>query len=139
MLIRYFSAIVFLALTLLGQASASEVIVNKSVSVQEATQSDIRSIFTMQKRIWHNKKQIAVFVLAEDSQTHKDFVKNILQMFPHHLRKIWDRLVYSGTGTIPIEVDSEQEMIEKIANTPNSIGYVNKAVANENIHVFNVH
>jgi hypothetical protein len=57
-------------------------------------------------------------------------------MLPHQIRKIWDRMTFSGTGTAPIELESEQDMIDKIATTPDSIGYLKSSPDNENIRSF---
>ena len=48
-------------------------------------------------------------------------------------------MTYSGTGAAPIELDSEQEMIKKIATTPDAIGYLTSKPDNENIRSFQPH
>ncbi len=60
-------------------------------------------------------------------------------MFSHHVRRIWDRMTYSGTGSAPIELESEQEMLDKIATTPDSIGYLKSKPDHENIRAFKYH
>ena len=44
-------------------------------------------------------------------------------MFSHRLRKTWDRLVFTGTGQAPIEVNTIEEMRSRVMNTPGAIGY----------------
>ena len=117
-------------------AIATEIVVNKSVPATDYSTDDVRAIFTMQKRFWLNNKQIKVYTLPDNSPLHKDFVKNQLKMFPHQIRMVWDRMTFSGTGIAPIELDSEQEMHDKIANTPDSIGYLSHKPNNENIRAF---
>lgn len=117
-------------------AIAAEIIVNKSVPGGAYSKEDLRAIFSMQKRFWSTQRQIKVFVLPDGSQIHKDFVKNSLNMFPHQLRRVWDRLTYSGTGIAPVELSSEQEMAEKIANTPDSIGYIAGKPDYKNVRFF---
>ncbi len=117
-------------------ASAAGIIVNKSVPSVELTLDDTRAIFAMRKRFWPNGKQIIVFALTDSSPVHKDFVKKNLIMFPHQLRRVWDRMIYAGTGEAPIQLDSEQDMIDKIANTPDSIGYIKNRPKNEKIRLF---
>lgn len=128
-------AIVFTFAAFCPVATATEIVVNKSVSASYS-KADIRAIFIMQKRHWSNNRQIKVYILPDDSSLHKDFVKNTLNMLPYQIRKIWDRMTFSGTGTAPIELESEQDMIDKIATTPDSIGYLNSKPDNENIHSF---
>jgi len=117
-------------------AGAAEIIVNDSVPSGHYSRADARAIFAMRQRLWPNGEQIKVFTLADDAQIHKDFVKNNLSMFPHQIRRAWDRMIFTGTGVAPIQLDSEREMIEKIMNTPNAIGYVSKKPDNAKIRLF---
>jgi hypothetical protein len=120
-------------------ANATEIVVNKSVPQGEYSTEDLRAIFSMQKRFWPGQRQIKVFILPDGNKTHKEFVKNNLNMFPHQLRRVWDRMTYSGTGIAPVELSTEQEMIEKIATTPDSIGYLPGQPDNDNIRVIDNH
>lgn len=112
-----------------------EIIVNASVPDRSYTVQELRSIFAMQRPIWSNGGKIQVFVLADDNPLHREFTKTKLNMFPHQFRRIWDRLLFSGTGQPPRQVDSLEEMIEKISTVPNSIGYAGAAPANKNIRI----
>jgi ABC-type phosphate transport system substrate-binding protein len=128
-------AIVFISAIFCPVASATEIVVNKSVSAS-VSKADIRAIFIMKKRQWSSNRLIKVYTLPDSSLLHKDFSRNIFNMLPYQIRKIWDRMTYSGTGIAPIELESEQEMIDKIATTPDSIGYLNSKPDNENIRSF---
>lgn len=57
-------------------------------------------------------------------------------MFPHQLRRVWDRMIFSGMGSVPITLGSEEEMLDKIANTANSIGYISSESKNEKVRLF---
>lgn len=117
-------------------ADAVNIIVNQTVPVAPYSLIDTRAIFTMQQRFWPDGEPIKVFVFSDNNAVHKDFAKNNLNMFPHQLRRVWDRMVFSGTGSAPVQLDSEQEMINKIADTPYSIGYLSGRPNNEKIRVF---
>lgn len=103
--------------------SAESAIVHPSVS-QSVNEKQLRSIFSMRRREWKDGTAITVFVLPDSDQTHKSFCKNSLSMFPHRLRKTWNRLVFTGTGQAPEEVNSEEEMLQKVGQTPGAIGYL---------------
>jgi hypothetical protein len=116
--------------------NASNIVVNQTVPAAPYSLADTRAVFTMQQRYWPNGEPIKVFTLYDSNPIHKDFVKNNLDMFPHQLRRVWDRMTFSGTGMAPTQLDTEQEMIDKIANTPNSIGYLNSRPSHEKIRLF---
>lgn len=119
-----------------SKGNAVEVVVNQSVPVQTITLNKIRAIFTMRQKFWPGGEPIKVFTLADQDPIHKKFTKNKLQMFPHQLRRVWDRMVYSGTGRAPVVLENEQQMLDKVANTPHAIGYLSKEPENEQIRVF---
>jgi len=108
---------------LLSTTKATEIIVNNSVPNQHYTLNDIRAIFMMRMTLWANGKPIRVFVLPDNHPTHQAFTKKKLGIFPHQLRRFWNRLVDSGTGNAPTEVHSLTEMLQSVATTPYAIGY----------------
>ena len=118
-----------------SNALGVEVIVNASVPERPYTVNDLRAIFAMQRQTWSTGEKIHVFVFADNDPVHREFTKTQLNMFPHQFRRIWDRLLFSGTGQPPRQVSSPDEMIEKISATPNSIGYVRSAPKNDNIRI----
>lgn len=136
----YFLAMQFILFVLYAaNLTGAEIVVNSTVPLQDYSVQDVRAIFTMHKRFWTNKKQIKVYVLSDNNPVHKEFIKNKLNMFPHQVRRAWDRMTYSGTGAVPVELDTEREMIDKIANTPDSIGYLSSKPNHENIRSFEFH
>jgi len=117
-------------LSMTSLAATLNVIANASVEESHLKLKDLRSIYTMKKKLWSNGDRISVFVLSDDSATHKDFCRKLLKVFPRQLESVWYRLVYSGTGEKPVSVNSEEEMIELVAKTPGAIGYIRS----ENMH-----
>jgi len=78
----------------------------------------------MRQTEWPDGSAIRVFVLEDKKNAHIVFCKDVLGMFPYQLRRVWDRQVFSGTGTAPILVESEQEMLQRVAETKGAIGYL---------------
>jgi ABC-type phosphate transport system substrate-binding protein len=109
---------------LLSTTQAADIIVNNSVPAYHYSLNDVRAIFTMRLTQWSNGEAIRVFVLPDDHPLHKSFAKTSLNLFSYQLRNIWNRAVYSGTGSAPTQVSSPEEMLQAISNTPNSIGYL---------------
>ena len=91
----------------------------------------------MRNQHWPDGSPIKVFVLHDESSLHKQFAKKNLHVFPYKLRRIWDRNIYSGTGTAPITVDSEEEMMEAIATHTGALGYANQG--SDHVRIINIH
>jgi ABC-type phosphate transport system substrate-binding protein len=111
--------------------AAGEVVlaVNPSVSAHSVTRSFARAMFGMRVPQWPNGGDTKIYVLPDNNPLHEAFCKEVLDIFPYQLRTAWDRQVFSGTGQAPVEVESEEDMLEHIAATPGAIGYLNKGKA----------
>tara|TARA_R110002050_G_scaffold1244_1_gene8473 strand:- start:13155 stop:13580 length:426 start_codon:yes stop_codon:yes gene_type:complete len=99
-------------------------IVQPQNSTTELSRNSLRAIFAMRQTEWPDGSSIKVFVLEDKSNIHTAFCKDILGMFPYQLRRVWDRQIFSGTGTAPISVKTEQEMRVRVAQTDGAIGYL---------------
>ena len=59
-------------------------------------------------------------------------------MLPYSLRRNWDRLIFSGTGRAPVRVQSVEEMMRLVRETPGAIGYIDKERADESVSVLQI-
>jgi len=94
-------------------------------------QHNLASVFAMRTLYWPNGERIRVIVLPDNNVIHQRFVKENLHLFPHQLRRTWNRLTYTGTGQAPNTVDSIAEMQELVNQTKNSIGYIDNGEPHE--------
>lgn len=123
-----------LALACCAPANAARAVVNAVQPDDEiADRSDLRAVFTLRKRLWSSGAPVTVYVLPDAHPVHDEFVKTRLHLYPYQLRQIWNRLVFSGTGVAPVELQTEGEIIEAVRNNPNAIGYVDGAELPEGV------
>jgi ABC-type phosphate transport system substrate-binding protein len=128
-------------LFVIGEVQANrqyQVVAHPDVIEQDLSVNLLRAIFSMRLRTWPDGKAIKVFVLEDNDALHHVFSKEKLNVFPYQLRLAWDRLVFSGTGQAPINVDSQEEMLSKIASTPGAIGYLETSYISDDIHVLQI-
>lgn len=102
--------------------------------VQSLDQKTLRAIFSMRLQSWKDGSKVHVFVLPDDDATHRQFVREILRMYPHQLRRSWDRAIYSGMGEAPQVVASEEEMTRRLIANPGSIGYLSEDPRDERLY-----
>lgn len=113
------------ALVLVSPARAETVVIlNAEQSASETSSSSLLRIYAMKKRYWSSGDSIRVFVLPNNSDSHREFVNQYLKMQPHQLNRLWHKLVFSGTGGKPEVVESAQDMLRRVESTPGAIGYV---------------
>lgn len=105
-------------------AAAAEVVTHADHARTPLSRELLRAIFTMRLREWPDGKPVRVFVMPDNDAAHDEFCRGQLGMYPYVLRNTWDRLVFTGTGLAPTQVRSEDEMRQKVQDTPGAIGYV---------------
>lgn len=84
----------------------------------------LADIFTRKQKYWEDGTKITVYIKPINSIEHKAFVVEWLQISHNSYRTKVDHEVYSGNNSGLIEVKSDEEMLIKVANTANSIGYI---------------
>lgn len=104
--------------------SAPVVIYHQNIASEELSRSSLVRLYGMQKKVWQDGIPVKVYILPKNSQIHKDFVLKFLRMQPYQMNRLWHRLLFSGTGSVPEEVSSVDEIIEKVNSTPGAIGYI---------------
>ncbi|MEC8417627.1 MAG: hypothetical protein VXZ36_07390 [Pseudomonadota bacterium] len=107
-----------------ANASDLNVMVNESVMLSALNRTELRQIFTGHRQYWSDGTKITVFVLQDNDELHKQFCREVLQMFPYQLSRLWDQITYSGQGVTPIRVSSYEELVEALEGTKGAIGYV---------------
>ncbi|MCG6967659.1 MAG: hypothetical protein LJE59_14240 [Chromatiaceae bacterium] len=120
-------------------ASADPMLVaHPAVDTHEVSLNTTRLIFSMQLGQWPDGTPVRVFVLADDSQVHRAFSKDLLSLYPRQLRRVWDRQLYSGTGQAPETVADEGEMRSKVGSTPGAIGYLSSETIDDTVQVLTI-
>lgn len=107
-----------------AMAAAVNILVSPDEAKTHLDRTLLRAIFTMRLRQWPDGTPVHVFVLPDRDAITDRFCREQLGTYPYVMRDTWDRMVFTGTGLAPTVVASEQEMRERIRNTPGAIGYV---------------
>jgi len=119
-------------------AGAVEVVINPGIKEHSLPLSTLRAIFSMRMTQWPDGTPVRVFVLGDKNPEHAAFSKQILGVFPHQLRRAWNRQIYSGTGQAPNKVETTAEMRYQIEKTPGAIGYLPEDQLNEHIRTIEI-
>jgi ABC-type phosphate transport system substrate-binding protein len=107
-----------------GNPDSVYVIVNSANPQRNISQTGLNAIFNMRLRHWSDGSPITVYVLQDEDPLHKTFCKQKLHVFPHQIRRGWNRLIFSGTGQVPLLVETKEEMLKQVSTTPGAVGYL---------------
>lgn len=98
------------------------VIVNPRMAAR-LTSSDVRNIFLGNTKSFPDGS-IAIPVTLKDGKARDDFFAQTLGKTETQYKAIWSRLMFTGTGQPPRELDSEDEIKKLISLNPNIIGFI---------------
>ena len=62
--------------------------------------------------------------MKEGSAEYNSFAETVLNKSDKQLKAYWAKVIFTGQGTPPREVDSAAQMLDLVANNPNLIGFV---------------
>ena len=127
--ITIFITAVFIVLSILKLAKASEIIIvtnDKKLSSIKVQQ--LRYLFALKPHYsWDNETVMSVVYLPFTSNTHKSFVKDVLDVEPNYFRNVVNARIDSTDITWK-SVSSFPEWIKMINELDNSIGYISSKV-----------
>lgn len=133
-------AVMFTVLSVPLRAADTSVVlvVNDSVGIEKISVDSLRAIYSLRQLLWLDGTEITAFVLDVDGGTHRQFCRDLLKVYPHQLKKGWDRMEYTGRARGPQIVQSEQMLLDLVKQIPGAIGYVQRAVDIPGVHIISV-
>jgi ABC-type phosphate transport system substrate-binding protein len=125
---KYLRFLVLVAgLSMIASATARagdvKVIANPSVSASSVSADDLRSVFLEEKSSLSDGSHVAP-VLQKRGSAHEAFVKNYLGKTDDALQTYYRSLVFTGKGSMPKMLGSDEEVVAYVAKTKGAIGYV---------------
>jgi len=113
------------------------IIVNKSVPINSLKASTIADIYMLDTQKWSDGQKIILVDLKSKSPIQRSFYDFIGEK-PYELRKIWIRAQLTGEGKAPITVDSEDDLLKKVATTTGAIGYISLSKVTDAVKVISL-
>jgi len=71
----------------------------------------------------------------EKSSLRDEFYAKACKKDPAQVAATWSKLILTGTGTPPSEVDSATAMKKAVAADPNAVGYIDKKDADASVKI----
>jgi len=117
---------IVLASSLFLSAFASaevEVIVHPSNGAA-LDQDAIQRIFLGKTRAFPGGGEAVAISAKEGSPEEAEFTEKVLSKSPKQLKAYWAKMVFTGKGKPPRQIDSAAEMVKLISANPNLIGFI---------------
>ena len=121
-MIKYFIIVATLFVQVDAVAQVA-VVANTSVSVDEIEQSELIDFYTGDLSTWEDGEPVIVFDLKPKTDVKEVFYAFIGKT-TSRLKSIWLRKKLSGEGGPPEALETEDELLSRVASTEGSIGFV---------------
>jgi ABC-type phosphate transport system substrate-binding protein len=123
--------------TLLFSASAFSgiaVIVHPSNSAN-LSESDISRIFLGKMKSFPGGDSAVPINQNDGASARNSFESTVLNKSASQIKAYWSKLVFTGKGTPPKEVDSDDEVLNLVKSNPNIIGYIDESKVTGDVKV----
>ena len=117
-----------------GKAHAQLVIANPSVKAESVSRSALKDVFTGSASNLKDHSNITP-AIQKPGPVNDQFLEAYIGKADAAFRANWRSLVFSGQATMPRELNSDAAMVEYVAHTPGTIGYIGKNSAHEGVKV----
>jgi ABC-type phosphate transport system substrate-binding protein len=99
------------------------------------TQGDLVRLYTGKLSAFPNGSSAVPVNLADSAALRSEFDQKALGRSSSQVKAFWSKLVFTGKGTPPKEVSSDNEVLTLVANNPNIIGYVDAGAVTSDVKV----
>jgi len=105
---------------------------SNSAALDEAT---VKKIFLGKIKSFPGGGPAVPISRNEGSASRAEFDKNVLGKSSSQIKAYWSKLVFTGKGTPPKEVDNDEEVKTLVSSNPNIIGYLDSAQVDDSVKV----
>lgn len=128
-------AMLCLAMAIAMPVTAAKVVIvnanNTSATDMETVQ---RTYLGKLKAIADGSRALALTYEQVDA-TRESFNSSVLGKSESQYSAFWSKLVFTGRGTPPESVASQEEMVKLVGTNPNTIGFVDESLVNDTVKV----
>lgn len=105
---------------------ANVVVVVHPSNTADISRDDINRLYTGRSSSFPSGSQAVPINLVDSNSVRNDFDDKVLGRSSSQIKAHWSKLVFTGKGSPPKEVNNDAEVLDLVANNPNIIGYVSK-------------
>lgn len=104
------------------------VIVHASNDISQLSRKQLSNMFMKKTRRWTNRSDIVPVDQSSGSRVRARFSRVIHGKSIAFVTRYWQRLIFTGRGIPPLELNSNDAVIEFVRSNPGAIGYVENGV-----------
>ncbi|MAI65874.1 MAG: phosphate ABC transporter substrate-binding protein [Alteromonas sp.] len=127
--------IIALCLFLSAPVFAGTAIIINSSNASGIDLEMVKRIYLGKAKAFPDGSRAIPLTFEQGNGLRDTFNKDVLGKSESQYSAFWSKLVFTGRGTPPEMIASEEEMLTLVANNPNTIGFVDESKVNETVKV----
>ncbi len=100
------------------------VVVHAGNPLDSIDQAKLERLFLKKESRWADNTKVQPVDRDSNAPTRVAFSRAVLKKEVNWVKSYWQRQLFSGRDTPPLELDSDRDVLEYIAKNPGAIGYV---------------
>lgn len=132
-----FVSLLLLALSMYAVSAYADVVVVVSAksALTSLTAEQVTKIFLGKTNTFPSGENAVPIDHIEGSPIRNEFYARIVHKTPSQISSYWTKIIYTGDGYPPRQVDSDAVIRKVVANNPNAIGYIDKISVDGSVRV----
>ena len=133
---KLFYGLMFSIMTLMSSAVFAEVaVIVNPANGNSLSDSDISRIYLGKSKSFGDGTSIEAVNQQPDAGVTEAFNEKVVKKSSSQLKAYWSKLVFTGKGTPPKELDSDEAVLDFVAKNPGAIGYIDASKVNDSVKV----
>lgn len=118
-----------------GDPDAVVIIVSAENPVQELSRDQVDAIFMGRSLLFPDGRRAVPVEQALGSEARSRFLSRILERSEAQVKAHWSRLVFTGRGRPPLDLQDSEAVLAHVASSDNAIGYVQRHQLDDSVRV----
>lgn len=127
--------LISIALLCLSAASQAEVAVVVNPAMADSLDATAISKIFLGKSKRFPGGATATPINQKSNAVVDEFNKQVLNRSSSQVKAYWSKLLFTGKGKLPAQVNNDAEVLQKVASDASAIGYVNAASVDGSVKV----
>ena len=107
-----------------AEPAGFKVVANSANTMTEIDVENLSRIYLKETASWFDGSEAVPVDMAPETELRKGFSKAVHGRKVAAIKSYWQRQIFSGKGTPPMEFSSEEDVLFFISVTPGAVGYV---------------
>ncbi len=128
--------IIAVLLLALNQTCLAEIaVITHPSNADSFDKNSVSRIFLGKSRAFPSGAEALPISFKDGTSESNEFTKNVLSKTPKQLKAYWAKMIFTGKGTPPKQMDTTEQILDLVANNPNVIGFVPATSASASVKI----